>query len=355
MATYSDLYNQIVGSWGGGVSDDWNGVWSPEEQPTRRTATAPTIPTAPVEPDVIAGGDAAKNLVKSTANLYGGIFPDDAIRSSPFGNYMEYLNAMQEYDKKYKQYKTDLANYNTLQSRYDTEYQNAMDRYNQNMQNYPGYNQAFNALDWDNMPWQEYVDLGLSTDEVRRLYASGIMKGMSAADIDTAIRANSTMFAPNLGSELDIPTPTGNTDYSESNSSTYSGLSDEQMAQLNTVLETMLPWAGDYNTVLKNLSSPATFIESYKPVQDSLIKTELNKLVNKGLMSSSDADLMYKEVLNQAPAAYLQNLGTVADAYGAGMDKLMSALDAGRVTSGSSSSYSETPSTNWQIMIDALG
>ena len=114
--------------------------------------------------------------------------------------------------------------------------QAALNEYNNKISNYSNWNTAFGGLDWNNMPWDDYTGMGLDTEEVRKLYASGIMQGLTGADIDAAIRTNALQFAPTTN--LDIPTPdegTGNLDYSESNSSTYSGLTPELQAQLQEI------------------------------------------------------------------------------------------------------------------------
>ena len=323
-----DLYNQILSGWNtSGVGSDWNGSWSsPGEFNFEYNTPAPVRPTSPTIPD-----DFFTNI---------GAYPNLATELQNYGSsLLGYNQALKGWEaSKNKAYTT------------------AQNEYNNNLANYDTYNQSFNSIDWNNMPWDEYTNMGLDTDQVRRLYASGIQAGMSAADIDAAIRTNALQFAPTTN--MDIPTPnegTGNLDYSESNSSTYSGLTPELQAQLSGWLNKMDPWVADYGKVLKGLRSPGAFTEAYKPVQDNLIKGKLNELVNKGLMSSSDADTMFKEVLSQAPTAYLQNMGTAADAYGTGMSKLLEGMNMGKYTEGSSSSYSQTPSTNWQMMIDALG
>ena len=322
-----NLYNQILSGWGSsGVGDDWNGVWTdPGDFSFTYNVAAPTRPVSPT-------------------------IPDDFFTNT--GAYPNLVNDLRTYGSSLLSYNQALKGWEASKAKAQ---QAALNEYNNKISNYSNWNTAFGGLDWNNMPWDDYTGMGLDTEEVRKLYASGIMQGLTGADIDAAIRTNALQFAP--ATNLDIPTPdegTGNLDYSESNSSTYSGLTPELQAQLQGWLDQMDPWVADYGKVLKGLSSPGAFMEAYKPVQDNLIKSKLNELVNKGLMSSSDADRMFKEVLNQAPTAYLQNMGTAADAYSAGMSKLLEGMNMGKYTEGSSSSYSQTPSTNWLMMVNAL-
>jgi hypothetical protein len=123
------------------------------------------------------------------------------------------------------------------------------------------------------------------------------------------------------------------------------------MTQLQDYINKANPMLEQYAGVLKNVSSPASFISANKPVQRALVNDIINDLAQRGILRSTDASQAITDASAKVPQAYMQNLISVAQALQSGAALPLAGINAGKV----STSESTNPLAPYELMLQALG
>jgi len=174
--------------------------------------------------------------------------------------------------------------------------------------------------------------------------------------LGTGSQSQQRLGSSGLG--FNIPSDLYASSGSGSKSQSYSGLLGNLQSQfLEPYLKEAMPLQKQYSQVLSQLASPSSFIEAYRPVQKSLFNNMINDLSNRGILDSTVASNTLAQGGQNLASTYLQQLMGIANLFGQGQGSILSGLNLGTGSTGTSTSqsYQEDPLEPYRLMAQLLG